>query len=165
MTKLKTKVPVDECHSRLQATTDVEGLLLSWNSDGDSPKVHGEFRGRAFRLHTRRFYVNSFIPFFYGRLEPADGGTVIEGRFKMNPLIRLLTVFWFSFIAVFAVGTIIVPARRVPGPGGGRMTLFVALVCLAVVGAGVVQLGRWLGRREEGVILSFLKNSLEATEE
>jgi hypothetical protein len=33
------------------------------------------------------------------------------------------------------------------------------------VGAGVVQLGRWLGRREEGVILSFLKNSLEATEE
>ena len=161
---MTTKISVAQCRSRLEATTDVQGLLLSWKTDRNSLKVHGEIRGEAFRLHTRRFYVNSFAPFFYGRLGEADGGAVIVGEFKMNPLIRLLTVFWFSFIALFAVGALIVPAKQVPGIGAGRMTLFIALACLAAVGAGVVQCGRWLGRSEEEVILDFLKTELEAKE-
>jgi len=55
-----------------------------------------------------------------------------------------------------------VPAARHTGSGLGRGWFFLGLGVLAVMGAGLVQVGKWLGRGEQEVIRSFLKSTLEA---
>ena len=164
MIKLRTRLSAEECRARLASATDLGGLALSWNSPAEAPQFLGDFRGAAFRLHTGRYYTNSFAPFFYGHLSPSDNGTVIEGEFKMHPFARISTVFWFSFVAIFAAGGLIVPMGKQPGTSLGPGTLFLALGCFMVLGMALVIFGRWLGRGEQKTILDFLKTSLEASQ-
>jgi hypothetical protein len=135
---------VADCQARLKSSTDLRGLALSWDAQGPGA-VLGEFRGPAFRLHTGRYYSNSFAPFFYGNLSEADGGATIEGGFRMNPVIRLFLVFWLSFLLLFGVGAIMVPAPLHPALGLSRGWLYAVLGLLALMGVGMVQLGKWLG--------------------
>jgi hypothetical protein len=161
--KLRTKFSPAECRTRLVSATDLGGLSLSWNGPSDARKVLGDFHGATFRLHTARYYTNSFAPFFYGRMTACDNGTLIEGQFRMNPLARLLTVFWFAFVGIFAAAPLIVPMSKQPGTMVGPNTLYLALGCCLVLGIGLVVFGQWLGRGEKKVVLEFLKNSLEAS--
>jgi hypothetical protein len=161
--KFKTRMPIAECRSRLASATDLRGLALSWDAEGPGTVV-GEFRGRAFRLHTKRYYDNAFAPFFYGTLIGLEDGTMLEGRFKMHPFIRLFTLFWFSILVVFAAGALMVPAQGHPAGGAGKGLFFAVLAGLAVLGVVLVAMGRWLARAERDVILSFLKNTLETTD-
>jgi hypothetical protein len=138
-------------------------MALSWDVKAPSA-VLADFRGTAFRLHTGRYYSNSFAPFFYGILMEADGGTTIEGGFRMNPFVRLFLVFWLSFLLIFGVGAIMVPAPAHPAFGVSRGWLYVILGLLAILGVGLVQLGKWLGRNDEQVIHSFLMKTLEASD-
>jgi hypothetical protein len=163
MIKLRTSLSPDQCKARLASATDLSGLSLSWNSTADAPPVLGDFRGASFRLHTSRYYTNSFAPFFYGKLLPSDNGTLIQGEFKMHPFARLLTLFWFSFIGIFAAGGLIVPMQDQPLTGLGRRVFFEALVGFAILGVVLVKFGQWLGRGEHKTILDFLKSSLEAS--
>jgi hypothetical protein len=160
--KLRTKLSVADCRKRLASATDLGGLALSWDANGPGAVV-GEFRGPLFRLHTKKYYSNSFAPFFYGKLAEADGGAILEGGFRMHPFIRLFMVFWFAFLLLFGAGGLIVPALPHPAVGIGRSCFFSVLALLAVVGVGLIQLGKWLGRGEKEVILSFLETTLEAT--
>ncbi len=164
MMKLRTQLSADECRKRLASGTDLGGLSLSWNTPAAGPKVLGDFRGAAFRLHTGRYYTNSFAPFFYGKLSASENGTLIEGGFQMHPFARMFAVFWFSFVAVFAAAGFIVPMGKEPGRSVGRGTLFLALGSFVVAGVGLIKFGQWLGRGEQKTILDFLKTSLEATE-
>ena len=83
----------------------------------------------------------------------------------MHPFIRLFMVFWFAFLLIFGAGALIIPASAHPAVGIGRGCFFTVLVVLALVGAGLIQFGRWLGRGEQEVIHSFLKSTLEASDE
>jgi hypothetical protein len=150
---------VAECHTRLGSATDLRGFALSWDANGPE-KVVGEFRGSVFRLHTRKYYDNSFAPFFYGELQAGEEGSILEGRFRLHPFVRLFTLFWYSFILIFAAGVLIVPPR----PGISRGWFFMVLGVLAVVGGGLVLVGRWLARGEQEVIHSFLKSALDASD-
>jgi hypothetical protein len=162
--KLRTKLSKTDCQTRLRSATELPGMALSW--DVQAPvAVLGDFRGTAFRLHTGKYYSNSFAPFFYGILKEADGGTTIEGGFRMNPFVRLFLAFWLSFLLIFAVGAIMVPAPAHPALGVSRGWLYAILGLLAVLGVGLVQLGKWLGRNDEKVIHSFLVSTLEAGDE
>jgi hypothetical protein len=161
--KLRSKLSVAECRARLGSATDLRGFALSWDADGPE-KVVGEFRGSVFRLHTRKYYDNSFAPFFYGELQSAEGGSILEGCFRLHPFVRLFTLFWYSFILIFAAGALIVPAPQHPVGGISRGWYFVVLGVLAVLGGGLVQVGKWLARGEQEVIHSFLKSTLEATD-
>ena len=160
--RLRTKLSMTDCQTRLRSATDMPGMALSWDAQG-SGAVVGEFRGGAFRLHTGKYYSNSFAPFFYGVLTEADGGTNIEGGFRMNPFIRLFLAFWLSFLLLFGVGAIMVPAPAHPALGFGRGWLYAVLGALAIMGVGMVQLGKWLGRTDEQMIHSFLVKTLEAS--
>jgi hypothetical protein len=161
--KLRTKLNMADCQTRLKSSTDLRGLALSWDTPGPGP-VLGEFRGPVFRLHTRKYYSNSFVPFFYGKLTEVDDGSILEGGFRMNPVVRLFMVFWFSFLLVFAVGAIMVPAPAHPAVALSRGWLFAVVVLLAILGVALVLCGRWLGRDDQQVIHSFLKGTLEASE-
>jgi hypothetical protein len=162
--KLRTKLSIAECRARLGSATDLGGMALSWDSAGPGA-VLGEFRGSVFRLHTRKYYQNSFVPFFYGRLSSVDGGAILEGSYRLHPFVRLFLVFWFSFLILFGLAAIIVPAAVHPASGISRNWFFAGLALLAILGAAVVLVGAWLGRGEQEVIHSFLKSTLEAEDQ
>jgi hypothetical protein len=162
--KLRTKLSVAECRTRLGSATDLGGMALSWDSAVPG-SVMGEFRGQVFRLHTPKYYRNSFAPFFYGQLSSVDGGTALEGSFRMHPFVRLFIVFWYAFLLIFGFAGIIVPAAKYEGSGLSRNWYFAGLGILAVLGVGMVQIGKWLGKGEHEVIHAFLKSTLEANDE
>jgi hypothetical protein len=162
--KLRTKLSIAECRSRLGSATDLGGMALSWDAAGPAT-VMGEFRGQVFRLHTRKYYQNAFSPFFYGKLSSADGGTNMEGDFRMHPFARLFMLFWFAFIILFALAPIIVPAAAHPASGLTRSWYFAGLAVLAILGIGLVLAGKRLGNGEQEVIHSFLKSTLEAEDQ
>jgi hypothetical protein len=162
--KLRTKLSVAECRTRLGSATDLGGMALSWDSAAPSA-VMGEFRGPVFRLHTKKYYSNSFTPFFYGKLTEADGGAVLEGDFRLHPFIRLFMLFWFSFLILFGASAIIVPPMPSPTGGVNRHFFYMGLALLTILGLGFVQFGRWLARGEREVIHSFLKSTLEANDQ
>jgi hypothetical protein len=159
--KLRTKLFLADCRTRLGSATDLRGLALSWDAPAPGGVV-GEFRGPAFRLHTRNYYKNSFSPFFYGKLMEADGSTVLEGDFRLHPFIKLFLAFWLAFLVLFAASAVIVPAPQHAVSGVGRYWFYAGLALLAFLGVGFVQIGRWLARGEREVIQSFLKSTLEA---
>jgi hypothetical protein len=162
--KMRTKLSIADCRTRLGSATDLGGLALSWDAAAPGA-VLGEFRGSVFRLHTKKYYNNSFAPFFYGKMTESDGGTVLEGGFRLHPFVRLFMLFWFSFLVIFAAGALIVPAPPHPPGEGGRGWFFAGLGVSALLGAGLILCGQWLGRGERTVIHSFLKNTLEARDE
>jgi len=162
--KLRTKLFLADCRTRLGSGTDLGGMALSWGAATPSAVV-GEFRGSAFRLHTKRYYGNSFTPFFYGKLAEVDGGTVVEGDFRLHPFIKLFLLFWLAFLLIFAASAIIIPAPQHPASNISRGWFYAGLALLVVLGVALVQLGRWLARGEQEVIHSFLKSTLEADDQ
>jgi hypothetical protein len=162
--KLHSKISIAECRARLGSATDLGGMALSWDSEGPG-SVMGEFRGQAFRLHTRKYYQNAFAPFFYGRLSADEGGAGLEGSFRMHPFARLFMVFWFALLIVFAVAPLIVPAAKHAASGLNRNWYYAGLGVLAVLGVAFVIIGKWLGGGDQQVIQSFLKTTLEAQDQ
>ena len=162
--KMRTKLSVADCRARLASSTDLKGITLSWDPEALGT-VMGEFRGSAFRLHTRKYYSNSFAPFFYGQLSSVDGGTMLEGTFRMHPFVRLFMVFWFAFLVIFGLAAIIVPAAKYSASGLSRNWYAAGLAILAVLGVAMILIGKWLGSGEQGVIHTFLRNTLEANDE
>ena len=153
-----------DCRTRLGSGTDLGGMALSWDAQAPGAVV-GEFRDPVFRLHTKKYYSNSFTPFFYGKLTEVEGGTVLEGEFRLHPFIRLFLLFWLSFLVLFGLSAIIVPPPQHPDSGLNRCMFYTGLALLTVLGIGFVQFGRWMARGEREVIHSFLKNTLEAEDQ
>jgi hypothetical protein len=156
--KMRTKLTIAECRKRLGSATDLGGMALSWDSNGPGPVV-GEFRGAVFRLHTKKYYKNSFAPFLYGKLTEEDGGTTVEGSFRMHPFIRLFMVFWLGMLIVFGAGALIVTP---PAQPGGQARFFAGIVALALGGGVLMLTGKWLGRGDTEVIRTFVATTLEA---
>ncbi len=151
--KLSTKLSIEECRNRIIKAAEPPQFIL------------GEFRGNSFRLRTRKFYMNSFAPLFYGKFSGRAGGSTLEGEFRMHTLVRLFMVFWYSFLALFAVALVVVPARIPLYRERDRWMLLAALGGLALFGFLFITIGRWLARDEKTVIHNFLKTTLEAEDE
>jgi hypothetical protein len=162
--KLRTKLSVAECRSRLGSATDLGGMSLSWDAAGPAAVV-GEFRGQVFRLHTRKYYQNAFAPFLYGQLSAIEGGTTMEGNFRMHPFARLFMLFWFALLVIFAVAPLIVPAARNMASGLNRNWYYAGLGVLAMLGVAFFVFGKFLGNGDQETIHNFLKTTLEANDE
>ena len=162
--RLRTKLSIADCRTRLGSATDLGGMALSWDAAAPGP-VLGEFHGTVFRLHTKKYYSNSFAPFFYGKLKQTDGGTEVDGKFRLHPFIRLFMLFWFALLIIFAISPMIIPAEHNPVSGFNRQVFYSGLAALAVLGIIFVQIGQWLARGEREVIHAFLKKTLEAEDQ
>lgn len=136
-------------------------MAFSFSGYAGSREILGKIHEMSFRLQKRRYYRNSFAPFFYGRFKPANDGTVIEGEFKMHPFVRSFMTFWFSFLAVFVVAALVLPSRGQPEATGGRILMLLAAGVFAAFGIGLVKFGQWLGLSERQTIANFLKKTLE----
>ena len=100
---LHTRIPIEECEARLASSVDAERLGFSWSGYAGSRPILGKLRDSSFRLQKRRYYRNSFAPFFFGRFVASDDGTLIEGEFRMHPFVRVFMIVWFSLLAVPSV--------------------------------------------------------------
>jgi hypothetical protein len=159
--KLQTRFSVAECRSRLEAAADPEKLGFSLSGYAGSRAFIVKIGATSFRLRTRRYYINSFAPFFYGNFISSDGGTTISGDFRMHPMIKPFMVFWFCGLAIFGVTVFVLPSRGQPQAIIVRLLMLLVLGGMAAFGVGLVKFGRWLGSSEEEAMTAFLKKTFE----
>jgi hypothetical protein len=137
----------------------------------------GRVEGSGFSLRARTARRVSFAPVFYGTFRDYANGTLIEGRFGLEPGARAFMLIWFAFaaIAIFALACALASmlSPSVTGSGSspvsaeGRVirqllsrALWVLLVPLAA--ASVWLYWRLQARDEKDSILEFLQNKLDA---
>ena len=120
-----TRLPIEECKVRLAASIDEERLAFSWSGHAGSKPILGKIRDSTFRLQKRRFYKNSFAPYFYGRFVAAGRETQIEqgrsrgdGRMSASHTPRLAALC----IALAALGCE-APTASINDVAGGRATI------------------------------------------
>jgi hypothetical protein len=158
LVRLFSMLLVDECKARLSKNVDLERFSLLPGGYAGSRDILGSMRDNTFRLQHRRYYHNSFAPYFYGRFVASDGGTLIEGDFKMHLSAKIAFTVWvlvFSAMAVLLLSSFL---------EGATSALPISLVCgaLAVAAIANVKFGKWLSRREQPAIIGFLKVTFEA---
>jgi hypothetical protein len=126
------------------------------------------------RVHRRRVSVcalpsqvrmNSFSPYVRGRLEPVlPRGSRLVATIGWHPAVRVLTVFWSTFVACYVGGTATgVGVSLARGTGlGPAFPLLCAGLVMAAFGVGVTgYLGR-RGWRDEKHLREWLRATLEA---
>lgn len=128
-----------------------------WSMSGHAGErtILGKFDGNRFRLQMRRFYRNSFAPFFYGEVRAIDSGSELSGDFKLHPFVRVFFGIWMTGATLGAM------ALTVGGLAQGhaeRVGPLIALpFALPLFGFGMLRFGRWLARNEAPSIVRFLK--------
>jgi hypothetical protein len=160
----RTKISIEACKARLSSGVDVEKIGFSWSGYAGSKPIIGKFWNNHFRLQHRRYYRNSFAPFFYGHFLVSDGGTLVEGEFRMHVFARVFMIVWFSFLGLFSVIALV---NSITGHRPARDTLVLSLVVpagMAAFGIGMVKFSQWLARGEKQAIIVFLENTLEASD-
>jgi hypothetical protein len=164
---LLTNLATDECLRRITAAIDRERLtLFSFSGFGGSKPILGRVGKNTFRLRKRRFYRNSFAPFFYGQVSPFNSGSLIEGHFGMHPFVKVFMGIWFSGVILIggsiSLRTVIEIIRN--GYGGKEnqwlgVGIFPIMLTFGVL---LIASGKWLGKSEEANILKFLQETLQA---
>jgi hypothetical protein len=144
--------------------------------DGDEAYL-GRLDGKSFSLRARTTRRISFAPVFYGTFQDEAKGTLIKGRFSLEPTARAFMLIWFAFAAVAvlalacALASTLSPALS--DAMGGQASaegvairqllaraLWVLLVPLAA--ASVWLYWRLQARDEKDRILGFLQKMLGA---
>ena len=161
---LHTRLSIEECKQRLAANTDREKFAFTSFGYAGSKEILGRVRGDSIRLQKRRNYGNSFAPFFYAQLIPTADGTRVEGRFAMHPAAKIFMAFWYSALALFALTFLLRPQPSLPGTPPQAIIGLIVAIAMALFAFALIKFGGWLSRNEPPVILTFLKQTLEATD-
>jgi len=161
---LRSDFPVEDCLRRLSEGSDVgQRTIFSLSSYKGSKRVLSKFEGNGFRLWKRRTYRNDFAPIFFGAASSERQGTRIEGRFDVDPLVKIFMGIWLGFVIVIGTG-LFISALLGKIQGDARVGL---IIPPAMVGFGLLmpQFGRFIGRGEEKSLREFLQTTLAATQE
>ena len=159
-----TELSPDECLQRLRAHVEEMRLSAAW-SPREAGAVTARIRANRFRLFAQghKYVRNSFVPFFYGRVEQNREGTQIMGSFRMHPFVRVFLVIWFGALTVMSV---VFPLVAFSGnvPAGKPPLIFaVGPLLMILFGVGLVAFGRWLSRGQISRLREFLREELRAT--
>jgi hypothetical protein len=107
------------------------------------------------KLKKQTSYRNSFSPIFYGVITPREGGSVINGQFKMHPLVRAFVGCWLALGILPGIGGIFA--------GWTLDSIFCNSIVFPAWMIFLLLLGRvWLGGNEERYIKNFLINAFRA---
>src|SRR6266566_3573137 len=166
----QTDVPVEECASRIQRTTEKDSMAR-WFRFGDQGTVYSTINGRSFRLFAKgpAFVHNSFEPYFYGSFAQEGGRTVVRGRFRPQAIVIAFMAFWFAFVSL--IGGVIV-VRAVVGLGTGTRAMHgdlghpgaAALITLGMLAfaVGLLAVGWRMGRGQRERIQMVVEGTLQA---
>ena len=162
--KLVTIISTESCQTKLALAADQEHYALSLSGYRGSLPILFRIKGNRFRLQKRRYYRNSFAPFFYGQFVASNHLTKIEGSFKMHPLAKWAITIWCAVpisIALFALAAAITGSQA----SSAKLAYTIQFTsCMLLLGVGMVMFGRWLGRSEEKDMIDFLKSTFDAHE-
>lgn len=104
---------------------------------------------------------NSFQTSLTATMEPAGGGTRIEGKIGTPASARLFMGCWFGFLTLFlglAGGSMIASGAPL-----GEMLPFLAIPLGMMAFGGLLwRLGTWTAKKDEAAILAFLATTVAA---
>jgi hypothetical protein len=158
---LKTDLGVEECLGRLSDATDSPKLTLFSRSGylGSKP-VMAKIDGKKIKLWKRRYYRNSFAPFFFGTISPQAQGSLIEGHFGMDPFVKAFMVFWLGSVLVACVSVLIATLSH---PFHARdLPAFIIPPGMIIFGIALPKIGSWMARSEDKYLREFLETTLAA---
>lgn len=156
---LHTDLSPEECIGRLRGKVDTR--FFAWQDmipfgflfGRDIPRVRGWIKDFNFRLWRHKYYHNSSSPIFYGTLTPDGAGSRVNGKLTMHWYVKGFLYLWFGLWCLFALAGL---------SSGSREFLFTILGVGAFAVAMVV-FCTWLARGEGKYLVSFLKETLDAT--
>lgn len=168
-----TDLNIEECRKRLG-----ESLETGWFSMKDIKAfffptlvkarrlIGGKTDGDGFRLENR-LSLSPFYAIMAGNMQagPAGKGTVISGRFTVNPYGMALYVFVLAALASLGIGLIVMVVSLLThaGSGQGKPYLGIRTVSSIILLAFCLMAFReWLGGREKASLVGFLEKTLEA---
>jgi hypothetical protein len=164
---LHTDIGVSECLNRIRESIDEERwTIFSFSGYAGSKKILGKIKGNKIRLQKRRYYRNSFSPYFYAMVSPESHGTRIEGHFDCLPFVKIFMRIWLGFVVVLGCFIYVLMLEDLlTGRAHRRADIYLGILVppgLVLFGLLLPRFGRWLGRNEESYILDFLQRALPA---
>ena len=140
--------------ARLEAAIDARG----WNAAG----VDGWVRGNGVVLYYRDTakYRALFRKTFVGRFRERGGTTVLEGRFEMTWLARLIFLVWLAPAAV-TILLAVAPTRLQPASAGARIVLALLGLLLGALALGRFALEWWGRPGDPDAITRAIRAALE----
>jgi len=159
-----TKLSPGECIQRLQKHTHQSFLNSAW-SPPEQGSVFAKVRANRFRLFAQghKHVRNSFVLFFYGRVEESHDGTRIIGAFRMHPVVRVFLLIWFGGLVIMSVVFPVVAFSGKVQAGEPPVIFVVGPLLMILFGVGLLSFGRRLSRGQVSRLLDFLREELKAT--
>ena len=140
--------------------------LYSLSGYKGSRPILGQVEENTFRLRKRRYSRNDFAGDFYGRFEPEQGGTRIEGYFDMPRWAKYFMRIWLAGAVLIGtpifVGTLLDIATYGDYMTDNKWVGLVVPPALVLYGTVLPSLGRLLGKRDRQFILRHIQNTLAA---
>lgn len=147
---------IDEEHWTLFSLSGYKGGRL----------ILGQVGENTFRLRKRRYSRNDFAGNFYGRVEPEQGGTRIEGYFDTPRWAKYLIRIWLAGAVLIGtpifVGTLLDIATHSYHMTGDKWVGLVVPPALVLYGTVLPSLGRLFGKRDRQFILQHIQITLAA---
>jgi hypothetical protein len=164
---LHSDVSISECLNRISNAIDApRWTVFSLSGYQGSRPVLGTIEGARIRLEKRRYYRNSFAPYFYATLSEQEHGTRIEGHFDSPLFVKVLMRIWLALVLAIGIPIFTLSLKDIflkTNTGSGDPFFGVlAPPVFIVFGILLPKIGRWFARSEEGFILNFLQRILPA---
>jgi hypothetical protein len=153
---LQTHLPPDECWRRLDTIADIHRWFFPWRWFRENKPLLANRKGDNLVLALRMSYNERYGHYFYGRIAPADGGSLIEGEFRMSRSSRVFLAFNLFGWGLPLAGSIIVDGGL--GWPDGRFLHLFALIFVGVTAA----MWEWDGRYGKNPIPPLLEMTFEA---
>jgi hypothetical protein len=155
--QLLSPLSPDECVARLREAVDPGGLFFGF---GSKPVI-GRVSRRSVSLRKRIGYSNSFQTFVIGTFEPHGEGAAFRGTAGTHPLVIAFAAVWVVGL-LFGFGMMVVAETQ--GRAVGDLPLGLAgLALMLALGALGVRLARYLARREEAFLVTFVAVAVNAS--
>lgn len=141
--------------ARLEAAIDAR----PWNSAGMDGWIRGDSAVLYFRDTTK--YRALFRRTFVGRFREHNGTTVLQGRFRMTWLARLLLPVWLApALVCFVVA--LAPTHLAPPTAAARILILLLGTVLAVLALGRFALEWWGRPGDRDAITAAIRAALGA---
>jgi hypothetical protein len=158
---LRTDLGLEDCQRRLQEATDAaKRTVFSFSGYKGSRPVLSNLDGSKFKIWKRRYYRNSFAPFFFGTLSQENGGTRVEGRFDMDPFVKGFMIFWLAIVGFSGIAEVFSALSH--GHSSDARTQVLLIGGMFLFGLILPRFGQFIGKSEERFLRDFLESTLAA---
>jgi hypothetical protein len=105
---------------------------------------------------------NGFAPYFHGTIEPHASGSVIQGRFRLDPAVWVFSAFWFGSLGLAWLSILVAAllGRLSPGMDPLRALTYPAVIALG--GFMVFRLCSSFSGDQEQRICEFIEGVFQA---